>query len=380
MAQMDLGKPIDARARVSREDACPDWVATAANMPVAFAQVREDATLDQWVVQQIPTGAEVLMVASGGCTAAALAGMPQVRRLHLVDPNPAQMALARLKLRLLFTAPKTERLALLGHGRMTAEDRAQRLAIELGALGLPIDALGPPDWVASHGPDYSGRYEILFGKLRETLKAQEIELKALLALRDPQEQTRRVDAETELGRELDAVFNSVMGLPNLVGLFGEAATRNRCEAFSRHFARRTRHAFSSLPAADNPYLWQMLAGGFNQKVVYPWFNVGVPQQKPEIHCNVGTMVEALRGKTNAFDLIHLSNILDWLSPEEARLTLELAWSALKPAGWVFVRQLNSNIDIIALGERFKWDRETASTLHQRDRSFFYRGLYLGRKK
>ena len=79
------------------------WVFEMARRPVAFAQVREDAALDQWVVNQLRDGAEILMVASGGCTAAALA-TPKLSRLHLVDPNPAQLALARLKFRLLTTA------------------------------------------------------------------------------------------------------------------------------------------------------------------------------------------------------------------------------------------------------------------------------------
>ena len=33
------------------------------------------------------------------------------------------------------------------------------------------------------------------------------------------------------------------------------------------------------------------------------------------------MAEALKSSPNSFDFVHLSNILDWLSPEEARATL-----------------------------------------------------------
>ena len=67
-------------------------------MPVAFSQVREDALVDESVVLGLGEKVDVLMIASGGCTAALLASMPQVRRLHLVDPNSAQLALSRLKL------------------------------------------------------------------------------------------------------------------------------------------------------------------------------------------------------------------------------------------------------------------------------------------
>src|ERR1700722_7904645 len=96
------------------------WILEIARRPIAFAQVREDAILDQMVVEQLDRGAEVLLVASGGCTAAGLAVVPQVARLHLVDSNPAQIALARLKLRLLATAGTAERLAILGHAPLPA--------------------------------------------------------------------------------------------------------------------------------------------------------------------------------------------------------------------------------------------------------------------
>ena len=69
----------------------PDpWVLETARRPIAFAQVREDALLDRRMVEQLDGGAEVLLIASGGCTAAALAVTPQISRLHLVDLNPAQ--------------------------------------------------------------------------------------------------------------------------------------------------------------------------------------------------------------------------------------------------------------------------------------------------
>jgi len=355
------------------------WVSEVARRPIAFAQVREDATLDQWVVEQLGEATEALMVASGGCSAAALAAMPSVSRLHLIDPNPAQIALCRLKLQLLATAGSAERLAILGHAPMPMHERRQRLTAELAALHAPADALGVIDTVAEKGPDHSGRYEVLFAKLREALSGVADELRALLQLGDPEEQSRRVDPGTHLGRSLDAAFDSVMALPNLIGLFGEAATRNRCEPFSRHFARRTRHAFATLPAADNPYLWQMLQGQFPPGVVYPWLSATKPRRMPEVLWTVTGMAEALQGQTDAFDFIHLSNVLDWLTPEAAGFMLELTWKALRPGGWTLIRQLNSSLDIQRLGVPLEWETRAVTALHARDRSFFYCGLHLGRK-
>src|SRR5262245_18302496 len=132
------------------------WLLEAGRLPVAFAQVREDAWIDLEVARRLAGGASVLMVASGGCTAAALATMQDLALLHFLDPNPAQLALTRLKLRLLQAAEPPERLALLGHAPCDIARRRQRLREELDAMDLAPGALGPPETVAELGPDHAG--------------------------------------------------------------------------------------------------------------------------------------------------------------------------------------------------------------------------------
>jgi S-adenosylmethionine-diacylglycerol 3-amino-3-carboxypropyl transferase len=75
----------------------------AAALPVAFARVRGDPLLDAWFVDRLRGDVRVIMVASGGCTASLLGAHPRVTWLRRVDPNAAQLALARLKLRPLAT-------------------------------------------------------------------------------------------------------------------------------------------------------------------------------------------------------------------------------------------------------------------------------------
>jgi len=355
------------------------WLDDAGRLPVAFAQVREDALLDGAVLAMIGAGARVVMVASGGCTAAALAATANAAHIHLVDPNPAQLALTRLKLRLLTHAGTAERLALLGHAPLPAEQRRVRLGEELHALDLGGDALGPPDVIAALGPDHAGRYERVFARLRASMTNRAGELAALLELADPAEQARRASPDTDLGRALDEAFDTVMSLPHLVRLFGEGATRNRVEPFARHFARRTRHVLATLPAATNPYLWQMLQGRFPAGTVHPWLTAAAPQRMPEVTWTNAPMAVALPEAAGPFDVVHLSNILDWLSAEEAGHTLELAGRALRRGGVVVIRQLNSSLDIPSLASPFDWQPEAAA-MHARDRSFFYRGLHLGRKR
>src|SRR5438094_566313 len=150
------------------QDLAP-WVVEAARLPLAFAQVREDPLVDRWVIEQIGKGARVLMIASGGCTAAFLAAMGLVAHLHLVDMNRAQIALTRLKLRLLQTTDFGQRLALLGHTNLDAVKREALIGEELAALNLSPEVFGPTASCTELGLDHAGPYERVFARLRQVL-------------------------------------------------------------------------------------------------------------------------------------------------------------------------------------------------------------------
>jgi S-adenosylmethionine-diacylglycerol 3-amino-3-carboxypropyl transferase len=343
----------------------PPWLADAAAMPVAFAQVREDPRVDLAVLDLLGDRRDLsgIMIASGGCTAAALVAAKRFGRLDLVDINPAQLALARLKLHLLEHATPQRRLEACGHAPQ--DNRATFLADAFAELGLPPNVLGPPQAVAAIGPDHSGRYELLFAQLQRVMGGR---------WAGPLS-NGGVDPDP---LDTDAAFDDVMTLANLVALFGEKATQNRVEPFARHFARRTRVALSTLPTGDNPFLWQLLVGRFPPGAAYDWFNAPPPARSPDLHFIQSTMTDALAASDAGFDFVHLSNILDWLSEAEASETLAVARRALRPGGVTVIRQLNSSLDLAALGDGFDWLDTTA--LHARDRSFFYRRLYVGRRR
>ncbi|WP_053699505.1 DUF3419 family protein [Streptomyces sp. NRRL F-5755] len=371
---------------MSYQSAAPlaEWAAPKGRVPVALAQVREDALQDLWLAgrqrQVRGQGLRVVLAASGGCTAAALAAFEGTSLLHLVDTNPAQLALTRLKLHLLQTADTPDRLRLLGHLPMPGSTRRARLEAAFGRLGLAPDALGPLAEVAKVGPDFCGRYERLFALFRDEFAPVRDAVSTVLALRNPVEQARRVAPETGLGAALDRAFHAAFRQQTLVRLFGKAATDNRVEPFARYFARRTRHVLATRPAADNPYLWQLLAGRFPPGVLVPWLTRQPSASSlPQISFVHRPMDAALAAvEVGGFDMVHLSNLLDGLDPVQARRTLERAWRALRPGGIVIVRQLNSSFDIRGCGSAFAWD-PVADQLHAKDRSFFCRALHVGVK-
>ncbi len=331
------------------------WALEAARLPLAFAQVREDPRLDVEIFLSLPANANVVMIASGGETLVEFARLP-VQRIHAVDMNAAQLALARLKCHLATHHTPDDSCRLLGHETLPPAERWNQMRRLLEALAFPEDVFGPPDLMAELGVDHAGRYERCFAEVRRVLEA---------------------DDDWIAGNKIEGALAQVMSLTNLTALFGQEATQNPARPFHEHFAHRTRIALSRADASVNPFLWQMYRGRFATGHRYDWLQNPAPL-RAELIWHHGRMVDVLNDmEPEGADLVHLSNILDWLSPDDARMTLAAAWRVLRPGGRMIIRQLNSSLRITALGDNWRWDTQLAADMERRDRSFFYPQIHLG---
>ncbi len=336
----------------SNETKPPDpWAIEASTLPLAFAQVREDPRLDLELARLLPADAMIVMIASGGETIIPLARMRH-GCVYAVDMNPAQIALAQLKLHLSGKVAPDTLCQILGHEPMQPIERQNELRRFLDDLHLPEAVFGPLDFVSEHGPDHAGRYERCFAVLQK---------------------------EIACGSPREAALAKVMSLQNLTALFGPEAAQNPRQPFHMHFAQRSELAFARQDAATNPFLCQMYTGQFAPGHRYDWLmKDSKPQTKVIWHH--GRMVDVLNClPTASADLVHLSNILDWLSPSQATQTLEAAARVMKPDGKLIVRQLNSSLDFDSLTEAIRWDHALGAQMVQRDRSFFYPQIFVGSK-
>ncbi|WP_052573102.1 DUF3419 family protein [Haloferula sp. BvORR071] len=347
------------------------WAVDAAAWPLAFAQVREDPRLDMELARHLPAGERIVMIASGGDTAASLGRLPL--QIHLVDVNPTQLALGRLKWRLASDVPSEHAAALLGHLPMNLFERAHGLGELKEELGLEDDIFGPAERVAAIGPDQCGRYEQIFARLRTQLLPWQASLAEMLACPLPLPGF----GESGLARALDAAFAEVMSLQNLVRLFGAEATRNPQRPFAEHFASRTREIICRVAPCTNPFLQQILCGGFHPGFRYDWLQAphAMNAQAEWHHGKMRDLLEAMPAESAG--LVHLSNILDWLSPEDGQATLLAARRVLKPRGKVIIRQLNSSLDIPALDTGLDWNAALGQAMERRDRSYFYPLIHVG---
>ena len=164
-------------------------------------------------------------------------------------------------------------------------------------------------------------------------------------------------------------------------IFGREATQNPLKTFSRHFLDQTRKFISFSENLNSPFLNQMLYGSFGASA-YEWMKQGALKESDikQVNFHQALMMDYLiKASDSSFDFIHLSNILDWLSEEDASFLLRQAFRVLKRGGKVIIRQLNSSLNIKSLGEGFIWNDELSLSLTEKDKSFFYREILVGEK-
>lgn len=356
-----------------------DWLDHALKLPVRFAQVREDPLLDMEIVQRVRPNCRVLIIASGGCTVCALNTLGHIAELMVVDPNPAQIELAQFKLLIQREVSSLERYKLLGHEPMNPEDRWTKLAQLASENDLELQSIGPRRVLASRGLDFIGRYEMLFGEVSRRLEPDHANIVHLLQQENQAERIHTLGTMGDFVSRLRDTLHDVMDLSNLVELFGEEATRNRLQDFSSHFFERINWAISRLPTHSNHFLWQVLLNQTPASYSVPWPSMSLANRVPEIGFQECPIEDYLIKCEQEFDFIHLSNVLDWLTDEQARNLLSSTWNHLESGGYTLIRQLNSNLNIRELNDQFEWLIPDANEMLARDRSFFYRDLHLARR-
>jgi len=81
-----------------------------------------------------------------------------------------------------------------------------------------------------------------------------------------------------------------------------------------------------------------------------------------------------------YDMIHLSNIFDWMDRKAIERIAHLLSERMHPEAWFTLRQLNNRTEYKALfGSIFDFDVDLENRLLREDRSLFYEKLILGRK-
>ena len=341
----------------------------AKKFPILFSQVREDPQVDLKTIDTIATPkVKVLMIASGGCTLGVLAGHPRISEIDAVDANPAQIDLCKLKLFLLNTSPKI-RAEILGH--LPLLNRLEKLTQICSSLNINPENFGSLTELNLYGPDYVGRYEWLFREFSKEFKQTQLGQK--LPLTNSIEEQKKL-LQQDLS-EVQALFDTIFSLDSLIELFGPNAVQNRKTSYSNHFYNRFIWTLSNQLIHSNPFFYQFayLRYPTNRQTDY----LSLPSQALcPVQFHTSFMLQHLASQEPAtYDYVHLSNILDWETPDSIDQILHQSERVLKKGGKLCIRQLNSTVEI----------KDTSSlsfTLYNntQDLSFFYPKIYIGAKQ
>ncbi|MBN8660806.1 MAG: DUF3419 family protein [Candidatus Obscuribacter phosphatis] len=366
-------------------------------LPLRFAQMREDAQIEAKILAERQGRQSVLTYASAGCTTAYISTIVPLSKLTVVDQNQSNLALTSIKLHLLQDAFPSKRLKLLGHLPMDAKMRKRSLQCLLAELELPEEILGSLDYVALNGPDFCGRFEALLPTLRDHFKVHKKSWQNLLNLDVPAWQARLIGKNSPLKQNLDYALETVFDHETCLLLFAETPLARyfaKEKALSTHLSERIYWAFQNFAATGNPYLQQMLAGRYrslgSEIDCAPWLTMPVRPQDFElnlVHLQ-NNLEKALELEEEAsYDLITLSNELDYLEKTDQIKVIAAATKLLKPGGVLLWRSMLETSSNLIMPNQLTWQKseksqklENSENSEYQDRAFLNSKVFIAAKK
>ncbi len=312
-----------------------------ARSPLQFAVVREDPRVEAALVDELRPR-RVLLVGSGGCTALALRGWYPDLDITLIEPNPAQVTHIEAKLAALHD---------LRPARFNVGDDSRA------------------------GLGECGNFERLFRVFRSVL--DEFVL-------PPAERARRLADARAAWVDVCAhpywpvAFELAFADPMLRTMFGPDAVQHAPRgSYPGYFRARIEAGLAADDRTLNPWLHHVLLGRYrDDPAAWPPFLRQPPRDLRSFPV-VRTTLQAAPSFA-PYDLVQISNVLDWMGDADCRrLTARLA-TELRPGAIVLWRQLN---DPRPLREyftpAFAFDAARDERLLARERSLFYDRVHAG---
>lgn len=315
----------------------PPRYAPTVTSGLKFAVVREDPRLEARLIQR-SNAKQVLLVASGGCTALTLEALHPKLEITAFDLNPHQLAHLAAK--------------------RAAARRGDHRALNVGH--------DDPRALNQRGA-FEGLFRILRGALTELVTSAE-ELEAFFGAPTP----IRLDLldRWRSSPYWPAVFATAFNEPLLHAMFGPAATQHAAPgSYPSYFQRVFERGLARDDAAHNPFLQHLLLGAYRPADAPEYTRRPLPEAS-RIEAVLGTLLDV--PDLGRFQLFSLSNVFDWSSDAEI-----VAWTArlqreARPGSAVLIRQLNNQRELARhLAPAFEVDHALGAELLAEDRSLFY---------
>ena len=317
---------------------------------VQFAVVREDPMIEAELVR-LTEASNVLLIASGGCTALTLQALFPDLHITLVDFNPAQLERVREKMSALRDVDGVTR-----HRRFN---------------------IGTSD---PKGLNQSGNFESLFRGLREfifDLVADEAEIRVLF---EEEERLANVSKVLFSSKYWRVAFDLYFSDSLLNAMFGPDATQHaEAGSYPRYFQTLFEKGLTSAKAFDNYFLHHVFLGYYLQRPASLPYYLLAPPTDYHFQMVEGTLDQV--PELQRFDLISLSNIMDWMPLAEIASVIGHLQNGMKSGASVLYRQLNNYTDLSTyFGDSFEFDAALGVQFQNIERSLFYSSVHVGKRR
>ncbi len=347
---------------------------------IYFSQTREDPEIEMSVIARLKNQVrhpQVLLIASGGCTALSLLADPDLTEIVAIDLNPAQLHLVELKRQALLHLDLRRQYQLLGvDGGNDHLDRIEIYQTLRSHLPPATQAFWDdrPEQIA-FGINRVGRFEQLFRELSA--------LFSNLGL-DP-----LIDPKTAIAHpQWPVLFETVFDREELIKVFGEAAVNYSMDrSFGVHFSHVFASALQRFDSAQNYFLTQVWCDHYpdNPAHLPLYLQSDVQTQIRQFGADrlvlkSGSFFDTLKLEQKKFDLIQFSNISDWMPLSDLHDLIHLGVQALNQGGAILGRRLNGDHHLATvMADHLVVDQTMSDQLLQSDRSFFYQEVVVGFK-
>lgn len=319
--------------------------------PIQFAVVREDSRIEAELVRRL-SARQVLLIGSGGCTALSLQCEFPELGITLLDPNPAQLALICRKAEALSRSKPEELKALFNIGNSDAR-----------------------------GLNACGNFESLFTGLRRFIEEFILSAEDIQSIFRDDASLHQTAPEIFRHKYWPVAFELFFSDAILVAMFGPDAIQHaEPGSYPRYFQKVFERGLLSPGASRNPFLHHLFFGHYlDQPECLPaYLSTSLRAPAPEFRFDYRQGLVDSVPDFSKFDLIHLSNIFDWMSPAAIEGVAARLGREMKPGSAVVYRQLNNSKDYAPLfGSRLRFDPSLGEELLATDRSLFYCKIAVG---
>ena len=161
-------------------------------------------------------------------------------------------------------------------------------------------------------------------------------------------------------------------------MFGSVAIQHATPgSYPRYFRAMIERGLMAAHAHENYFLHHIFLGAYRPGALPPF--LVQPARDYRFDWIEGPIDKV--PDLDSYDLVNLSNIMDWMSAEEALPMVERLRAQMRVGGTVIWRQLNNDRNRQSwFGDGFTFDGDRDARLATADRSIFYSSIHVGTKK